>query len=93
MKFSDIPGYTNLKEKLVQAADAGQVAHAQLFAAAEGGFGLMLALAYAQYLNCENPSQGDSCGTCFSCIKSGRFVHPDFHYLFPLAKSKKLDSD
>ncbi len=93
MKFSDIPGYTNLKEKLVQAADAGQVAHAQLFAAAEGSFGLMLALAYAQYLNCENPSQGDSCGTCFSCIKSSRFVHPDYHYLFPLAKSKKLDSD
>ena len=93
MKFSAIPGYKALKERLAQAADAGHVAHAQLFASTEGGFGLMLALAYAQYLNCENPSAGDSCGQCLSCVKSARFIHPDFHYLFPLAKSKKADSD
>jgi DNA polymerase-3 subunit delta' len=64
-----------------------------LFACSEGGFGLMMALAFAQYLNCENPENSDSCGSCFSCIKSSRFIHPDFHYLFPLAKSKKIDSD
>jgi DNA polymerase-3 subunit delta' len=93
MKFTDIPGYESIKDKLTKAADSGQVAHAQLFACTEGGFGLMMALAYAQYLNCENPADGDSCGTCFSCIKSSKFVHPDIHYLFPVAKSKKTDSD
>lgn len=93
MKFADIPGNESVKLRLTQAADAGKVAHAQLFAASEGGFGLMLALAFAQYLNCENPIQGDSCGTCVSCIKSSRFIHPDFHYLFPLAKTKKLEAD
>ena len=93
MKFSAIPGYEALKGRLIQAANAGQVAHAQLFAGSEGGFGLMLALAYAQYLNCENRSESDSCGSCISCSKSQKFIHPDFHYLFPLAKSKKIDSD
>ena len=93
MKFADIPGNESVKLRLIQAADAGKVAHAQLFAASEGGFGLMLALAFAQYLNCENPIQGDSCGTCVSCIKSSRFIHPDFHYLFPFAKTKKADAE
>lgn len=93
MKFADIPAYPSIKSRLTQAADVGHVAHAQLFAATEGGFGLMMALAYAQYLNCEQRTEGDSCGSCVSCIKSSRFIHPDFHYLFPLAKSKKTDSD
>lgn len=93
MKFAGIPAYQTIKDRLCQAADSGHVAHAQLFAASEGGFGIMMALAYAQYLNCEQPAGGDSCGSCVSCIKSSRFVHPDFHYLFPLAKSKKVDSD
>jgi len=93
MKFADVPGYEGIKSSLVQAATSGRVAHAQLFAAGDGGFGMMMALAWAQFLNCENPQENDSCGTCFSCVKSSRFIHPDYHYLFPIAKSKKLDSD
>ena len=93
MKFADFPGYEATKQSLIQAARAGRVAHARLFSASEGGFGLMMALAYAQFLNCENQQEDDSCGNCPSCLKSSRFIHPDFHYLFPIAKTKKIDTD
>lgn len=51
----------------------------------------MLALAYAQMVNCESPLEDDSCGTCFSCVKAARFVHPDIHYSFPFNKWKGRD--
>ena len=88
MKFADVPGNPSLKASLVHAIDSGHIAHAQLFAGTEGGTGLMLALAYAQYLNCENRTEGDSCGTCVSCIKTQKFIHPDLHFCFPWAKTK-----
>lgn len=88
MKFADIPGFEALKKSLVNAVDTGHVAHAQLFAGSEGGVSLMLAIAFGQYLNCENPTAGDSCGRCPSCIKTQKFIHPDFHLCFPFANSK-----
>ena len=91
MKFSEVPAPEALKKSLIQAISTGYVAHAQLFAGSEGSTALMLALAYSQYLNCENPSETDSCDQCPSCIKAKKFVHPDFHYCFPFAKSKLAD--
>jgi DNA polymerase-3 subunit delta' len=93
MKFADIPGHKALIQSLVHSVDSGHVAHAQLFAGTEGGIALMLALAYGQYLNCENPTEGDSCGRCISCIKIQKFIHPDFHYCFPFAKTKLVNDD
>jgi DNA polymerase-3 subunit delta' len=90
MKFSEVPVPEALKQRLIQAIASGHVAHAQLFSGTEGGPALMLALAYSQYLNCENPSESDSCGQCPGCIKAAKFVHPDFHYCFPFAKSKQV---
>ena len=46
---------------------------------------------------CENPGETDSCGTCTSCAKNAKMVHPDVHYSFPVAtvrdvkKPKSLD--
>jgi len=88
MKFADIPGQEPLIKNLVHAVDSGHVAHALLFAGSEGGVALMLALAFGQYINCQKPLEGDSCGTCSSCNKIQKFIHPDFHFCFPFAKSK-----
>jgi len=52
-----------------------------------------MALATAQFLNCENRSKEDSCGTCPSCIKSENFAHPDIHYSFPFITLKGKTSD
>jgi DNA polymerase-3 subunit delta' len=64
------------------------VSHAQLFLGPEGSGSLPMALAFAQYLNCENKKEKDSCGECPSCIKSQKMIHPDIHYSYPIFKLK-----
>ena len=90
MRFSAITGHTEIKKTLLGAAQRQQVAHAQLFAGPEGGAGLALALAYLSYLNCENPSEVDSCGECASCVKQDKHIHPDIHFVFPVSSTKSI---
>jgi DNA polymerase III subunit delta' len=87
MKFSSIPGLSEVKKILVGAAQSNHIAHAQLFVGAEGALNLPLALAYATYLHCENKGD-DSCGTCAACVKNAKYIHPDTHFVFPLSNIK-----
>jgi DNA polymerase-3 subunit delta' len=89
--FRDIIGQNDIKARLVKSVHEGYVPHAQLFCGAEGVGKLPLALAYAQYLNCENPGSGDSCGVCPSCLKYNHLVHPDLHFVFPVVKKEKRE--
>jgi DNA polymerase-3 subunit delta' len=72
-----------LKEQLVSSVKEGHVPHARLFLGAEGSGSLALALAYAQLLQCENPTDTDSCGVCSACSKASKFSHPDIHFSYP----------
>ena len=57
---------------------------------------LLFALAYAQYINCQNKSSDDSCGSCQSCVKYQNLSHPDLHLIFPVLSInniKKVTSD
>lgn len=87
MKFSDIPGLAETKKLLIDSVRENHIAHAQLFAGAEGALNLPLALAYATYLHCQNKGE-DSCGTCSACSKSLKYIHPDTHFVFPLSNVK-----
>ena len=49
-----------------------------------------MALAYAQYLHCQNPGPDDSCGACPSCKKHQKLIHPDMHFVFPVASTAKV---
>ncbi|GHV18296.1 DNA polymerase III subunit delta [Bacteroidia bacterium] len=86
MFFKDIIGQKEVKERLTRTAREGVIPHAQLFCGPEGIGKFPLALAYAQYLNCENPSENDSCGQCPSCIKYNHLAHPDLHFVYPIVK-------
>lgn len=86
MFFKDIVGQSEVKERLVTSARKGLIPHAQLFCGPEGVGKFPLALAYAQYLNCENPTDNDSCGKCTSCVKYAHLTHPDLHFVFPIVK-------
>lgn len=91
MLFSEIIGQTNIKKSLVRTVADGRVAHAQLFYGKEGYGKLPLALAYAQFISCRDKEKfikEDSCGTCPSCIKYNKLIHPDLHFIFPVAESK-----
>ncbi len=91
MKFSEIVGQHSLKQKLVATVKEGRISHAQLFLGNEGTGALPLALAYAQYLNCQSPLEADSCGNCPSCIKTAKLIHPDLHLSFPFVVKEKED--
>ncbi|HOW09511.1 MAG TPA: DNA polymerase III subunit delta [Bacteroidales bacterium] len=88
MKFSDIPGQKEIIQRLIGSVKTERVSHAQLFTGPEGCGNLALALAYAQYISCENKTSRDSCGTCKSCIKYEKLIHPDLHFVFPVIRNK-----
>jgi DNA polymerase-3 subunit delta' len=89
MQFKDLVGQKELKKKLVSTVRDGRVSHAQLFEGSMGYGGLPMALAYAQFISCRNRSD-DSCGTCPSCIKYNKLIHPDLHFVFPVNTTKKI---
>jgi DNA polymerase-3 subunit delta' len=93
MRFADIIGQQQLKRQLVESIERGRISHAQLFSGATGAGTLPLALAYAQYLNCQNRHDGDSCGECPSCIKMQQLAHPDLHFVFPVNKQGKKSDE
>ncbi len=86
MFFKDIIGQKGVKERLTRSVKEGFIPHAQLFCGPEGIGKFPLALAYAQYLNCENRTDDDSCGKCPSCVKYNHLAHPDLHFVFPIVK-------
>ena len=79
-----------MKHSLIEAVRNDHVAHAQLFMGAEGSANLALAIAFASYLNCEDPGEKDSCGVCGSCLKNQKYIHPDVHYIFPVSSTAKI---
>ena len=91
MQFKDIIGQHTIKMHLVQTVKDTRVSHAQLFLGPEGSGSLALAVAYAQYINCENPLENDSCGTCRSCRKYQKLIHPDLHFSYPFFASGEKD--
>lgn len=76
----------------MQGVDRGRISHAQLFTGEEGYGPLPLAIAYAQYVNCRNRRDGDSCGECPSCRQLAQLAHPDVHFVFPVNTPKGRSS-
>lgn len=89
MLFKDIVGQDDIKRHLREMVRNGRISHAMLFTGAEGTGALPLALAYAQYVNCRNRSDEDSCGVCPECYRMRQLEHPDCHYIYPVNTSKE----
>lgn len=92
MFFKDIIGQKEAKQRLIREVKEGKIAHARLFCGPEGIGKLPLAIAYARYLSCSNPTETDACGTCPNCIKLNKLAHPDLHFVFPVIKKKSKDA-
>lgn len=86
MLFSQIIGQEAVKERLIRTVQEKRIPHAQLFRGREGIGKLAVAVAYAQYISCENRGEKDSCGICPSCVKYNKLAHPDLHFVFPIIK-------
>jgi DNA polymerase-3 subunit delta' len=92
MQFKDIFGQEVLKKRLIQSVQDNRVSHAQLFLGLTGSGSLALAVAYAQYLNCEDKRADDSCGICASCRKYIKLIHPDLHFSYPFFAKRKEET-
>jgi DNA polymerase-3 subunit delta' len=92
MQFKQIVGQDAIKQRLITSVKENRVSHAQLFLGPGGSGSLPLAVAYAQYLSCENKLEDDSCGECSSCRKYQKLMHPDLHFSYPFFAKHKDDT-
>ena len=92
MQFKHIAGQHAVKQRLINTVNDNRVSHAQLFLGPEGSGSLALAVAYAQYLSCEDKQPDDSCGACSSCRKYQKLMHPDLHFSYPFFAKDKNDT-
>ncbi len=93
MLFSEVIGQKEIKKKLIKQVLSSKIPHALLFNGMSGYGSLPLALAYTQYVFCENKSQTDSCGECKSCKRVNELQHPDLHFSYPCVSTISKLSD
>ena len=92
MLFSEIIGQQAIKSRFIRSVAEQRIPHAQLLRGPEGVGKLALAIAYAQYICCEDKQPADSCGKCPSCVKYQKLAHPDLHFVFPVIKPSNKTS-
>lgn len=100
MQFKNIKGQTVTANRLTEIIDSGRVSHTQLFLGESASGSLAMAIAYAQYLNCEHRQhydnagpgelRADSCGECPNCKKYQQLSHSDLHLFFPSATTANV---
>lgn len=92
MLFSEIIGHTAIKTNLLNLCHSERIAHAYLFTGEAGSGVLPLAIAFAQTLCCEHPTDTGACGDCRSCQQFSRLSYPDLHFTFPYIKKDSNDT-
>ena len=93
MLFEQVIGQSKVKKRLTANARSGRVPHAQMFIGPKGSGQLAMALAYASYLQCENPGKTDACGSCSACTKSTKYIHPDIHFSYPSVGTNVISTE
>ncbi len=86
MPFHEIIGHEQPKAILRTALVHDRLAHALLFHGSEGIGKRLVALCFAQAINCDTPHgpEGpDACGICRSCLQILAHTHPDFRVIEP----------
>lgn len=74
-------------------ADSQRIPHALMLLGMPGSGDLSLAIAFAQYVLCDDRKDGEACGHCSNCVKAAKFVHPDIHFSFPAVGGTNVTSD
>ncbi len=92
MMFKEIIGQQEVKHKLLGLVRDDRTPHALMLFGPQGTGKLPLAVAMAQYLACSDRQDQDACGTCPSCVKFGKLVHPDLHFVLPVVRTGNSSS-
>ncbi len=91
MTFGDIIGQEEVKQHLIRLLAENKLPHAIMLCGPKGAGKLPLALAFAQMLLCQHPTEDGACGNCSDCHMSALWAHPDLHFTFPVYKAKSSD--
>ncbi|MFK7001491.1 DNA polymerase III subunit [Flavobacterium oreochromis] len=92
MLFKEIVGHQHVKNHLLTSASHGRIPHAQLFVGPEGCGILRVAIAYAQYVLCQNKDFENQGGIDSCNIKFDHFSHPDLHFVYPTVTTEDVKS-
>ncbi len=90
MLFTDIIDQEIVKKQLIYSVESDRIPHAQLFVAPKGTGALPLAIAYAQYVLCQNTDGENTTGDATCNLKLNKLMHPDLHFAFPVATTDKI---
>ncbi len=93
MQFKDIIGQKPVIDRMLSSYHENRVAHTQLLLGAQGTGVFPLAMAFAQFINCQHKQENDSCGVCPSCKKYDKLSHPDLHFFFPTTTNDTVKKD
>lgn len=88
MLFTQLTGQDKIKQKLINSVKNKKISHAQLITGLPGSGGLPLALAFTQYIYCNNKTDNDACNQCDNCHKINKLIHPDLHFSYPVISKK-----
>ncbi|MCR5849891.1 MAG: DNA polymerase III subunit delta [Bacteroidaceae bacterium] len=91
MSFADIIGQEEVKQHLMRLLMENKLPHAIMLCGPRGAGKLPLALAFAQTLLCQHPTDDGACGSCSDCQMTSLWAHPDLHFSFPVFKGKSTD--
>ncbi len=92
MQFSKILAQEHIKSHLIKSAGSGRIPHAQLFIGPEGCGTLPMAIAYAQYILCQNTTNENVGGNESCNLKFEHFSHPDLHFVYPTVSTDSVKS-
>ncbi|WP_264520000.1 ATP-binding protein [Flavobacterium sp. N1994] len=92
MQFSEILGQDYIKNHLVKSALSGRIPHAQLFVGPEGSGTLAMAIAYAQFVLCNNIGTENNGGNASCNLKFQSLSHPDLHFVYPNVTNDEVKS-
>lgn len=83
MAWKNVVGQKRVVQTLNRSLVSGRIAHAYLFYGPEGTGKRAVAFGLATALQCAAQVDGMACGTCNSCRKAEKGIHPDIHVLLP----------
>jgi DNA polymerase III subunit delta' len=90
MQFSTILGQEHIKNHLTRSATLGRIPHAQLFVGPEGSGTLAMAIAYSQYILCNNQNSENANGNESCNLKFEKISHPDLHFVYPTVTTEDV---
>ncbi len=92
MSLLDNFGQPAIRQQLDTILSGKRMPHAMLFYGEPGAGVLPGALSLANDILCTAPVNGKACRQCASCNRASKNIHPDLHFLLPLAGAKSLST-